>query len=284
MIVISGGKLDKNKSRITEDELEFYISESEKEGIIENGKSRMLQNIFDISEIYVKEVMVPRTDMVAIDITDPLESYIDKILASEFSRIPVYEDTVDKIVGILYVKDLLRFVNKDSVTFDIKKVLRKAYFIPETKKIDSLLGEFQKNRNHMAIVIDEYGGVDGLVTLEDILEEIVGEIWDEYDTEEEEVTEIADDTFIVDVRMDIDDFCEKFELEKTGEMQEYETVGGLVFDIAEKIPEVGEKYEYENYQFKILNKHERRLDKVELRRLENEPDTLQENSTDDEKI
>ncbi|MGD9808671.1 MAG: hemolysin family protein [Deferribacterales bacterium] len=284
MIVISGGKLDKNKSRITEDELEFYISESEKEGIIENGKSRMLQNIFDISEIYVKEVMVPRTDMVAIDITDPLESYIDKILASEFSRIPVYEDTVDKIVGILYVKDLLRFVNKDSVTFDIKKVLRKAYFIPETKKIDSLLGEFQKNRNHMAIVIDEYGGVDGLVTLEDILEEIVGEIWDEYDTEEEEVTEIADDTFIVDVRMDIDDFCEKFELEKTGEMQEYETVGGLVFDIAEKIPEVGEKYEYENYQFKILNKHERRLDKVELRRLENEPDTLQENSGDDEKI
>jgi len=286
MIILTGGKLDKSKSRITEDELEFYICESEKEGIIENGKSRMLQNIFDISEIYVKEVMVPRTDMVAIDITDPVESYLDKILASEFSRIPVYEETIDKIVGILYVKDLLQFVteDKDKVIFDLKKVLRKPYFIPETKKIDSMLGEFQKTRNHMAVVIDEYGGVDGIVTLEDILEEIVGEIWDEYDTEEHEVTEIADDTYIVDVRMDIDDFCEKFDLEKTDEMEEYETLGGLVFDIAEKIPEVGEKYEYENYRFKILNKHERRLDKVELRRLENEPEESQESSTDDEKL
>lgn len=260
------------------------MTKVEKEGIIENGKSRMLQNIFDISEIYVKEVMVPRTDMVAIDIEDPVESYIDKIHASEFSRIPVYEETIDKIIGILYVKDLLRFVNEDSTQFDLRKVLRKPYFIPETKKIDSMLSEFQRNRNHMAIVIDEYGGVDGLVTLEDILEEIVGEIWDEYDTEEQEVTEISENTFIVDVRMDIDDFCEKFGLEKTHEMDEYETVGGLVFDIAEKIPEVGEQYVYENYQFKILNKHERRLDKVELRRIEKEPDEKQENSTDDEKI
>lgn len=283
MIVLTGGKLDKNKSRITEDELEFYISESEKEGIIENGKSRMLQNIFDISEIYVKEVMVPRTDMVAIDITDPMESYIEKIQSSEFSRIPVYEETIDKIIGILYVKDLLRFVNNGATSFDLRKVLRKPYFIPETKKIDSMLSEFQKSRTHMAVVIDEYGGVDGIVTLEDILEEIVGEIWDEYDTEEHEVTEIADDTYIVDVRMDIDDFCEKFELEKTNDMDEYETVGGLVFDIAEKIPDVGEKYEYQNYQFKILNKHERRLDKVELRKLENETDG-RGSSVDDEKI
>ncbi len=234
MIALSGGKLDKDKNRITEDELEFYITESEKEGVIENGKSRMLQNIFDISEIYVKEVMVPRTDMIAIDIADPIESYMDKILASEFSRIPVYEENIDKIIGILYVKDLLRFVNTDNETVDLRKVLRKPYFIPETKKIDSMLGEFQKSRNHMAVVIDEYGGVDGIVTLEDILEEIVGEIWDEYDTEEHEVTQISNDTFIVDVRMDIDDFCDRFELEKTTEMDEYETVGGLVFDIAEK--------------------------------------------------
>jgi len=283
MIIITGGKLDKNKSRITEDELEFYISESEKEGIIENGKSRMLQNIFDISEIYVKEVMVPRTDMVAIDITDPVESYMEKIQSSEFSRIPVYEESIDKIIGILYVKDLLRFVNDGKTSFDLRKVLRKPYFIHETKKIDSMLSEFQKSRTHMAVVIDEYGGVDGIVTLEDILEEIVGEIWDEYDTEEHEVTEIADDTFIVDVRMDIDDFCEKFELDKTPEMEEYETLGGLVFDIAEKIPEVGEQYEYEKYQFKILNKHERRLDKVELRKLENESGD-KENSSDDERI
>jgi CBS domain containing-hemolysin-like protein len=275
IIVLSGGKLEKDH-KITEDELEFYITESEKEGILENGKSRMLQNIFDISEIYVKEVMVPRTDMVAIDITDPIDSYLDKILASEFSRIPVYEESIDKVVGILYVKDLLKYVKEDYSGFDLKKILRKPYFVPETKKIDSMLGDFQKSRNHMAIVIDEYGGVDGIVTLEDILEEIVGEIWDEYDTEEHEVTQVSEDSFIVDVRMDIDDFCKRFELEKTDEMEEYETVGGLVFDIAEKIPDVGEVYEYENYSFKILNKNERRLDKVELKRLHKEPEELKE--------
>ena len=284
MIKITGGKLDKANHRITEDELEFYISESEKEGILENGKSRMLQNIFDISEIYVKEIMVPRTDMVAIDISDPIDSYMEKILASEFSRIPVYEETVDKIIGILYVKDLLRFVNEDHAVVDLRKVLRKPYFVPETKKIDSMLSEFQRTRNHMAIVIDEYGGVDGIVTLEDILEEIVGEIWDEYDTEEHEGTQISEDTFIVDVRMDIDDFCEKFAIEKTEDMEEYETVGGLIFDIAEKIPEIGEQYKYDKYKFKILNKHERRLDKVELRRIQNEPDLKQESSADDEKV
>lgn len=284
MIIISGGKLDKNKNKITEDELEFYITESEKAGVIENGKSRMLQNIFDISEIYVKEVMVPRTDMVAIDITDPIDSIMEKIYSTEFSRIPVFEENIDNIIGILYVKDLLRFVNKEDEAFELRKVLRKPYFIPETKKIDAMLGEFQKRRNHMAVIIDEYGGVDGIVTLEDILEEIVGEIWDEYDTEEHMVTQTADDIYIVDVRMDIDDFCEKFELEKTTEMEEYETLGGLVFDVAEKIPDIGEQYTYENYTLKILNKQERRLDKVELRRIQINPDDNEESSTNNEKI
>lgn len=134
IIVLSGGNVEKSRHKITEDELEFYISESGKEGMLEDNKSKMLQNIFDISEIYVKEVMVPRTDMVAIDINTPAEEYLDRILASEFSRIPVYEDSIDKIVGILYVKDLLKFVKEDGVNFDLKKVIRKPFFVPETKK------------------------------------------------------------------------------------------------------------------------------------------------------
>lgn len=282
IIVLSGGNLEKSKHKLTEDELEFYITESSKEGSLENNKSKMLQNIFDISEIYVKEVMVPRTDMVAVEIDTPAGEYLDRILASEFSRIPVYEDSVDKIVGILYVKDLLKFVKEDGVNFDLRKVIRKPFFVPETKKIDAMMGEFQKSRNHMAVVIDEYGGVAGIVTLEDILEEIVGEIWDEYDTEEHEVVQTSDDTYIVDVRMDIDDFCEKFVIFKTHDMDEYETLGGLVFDIAGKIPEVGEVYKFEGYAFKILNKHERRLDKVELTRLHREPDNKEENSAENE--
>lgn len=282
MIVLSGGNLEKSKHKLTEDELEFYITESGKEGTLENHKSVMLRNIFDISEIYVKEVMVPRTDMVAVDIDSTPDEYLDRILVSEFSRIPVYDGSVDKIVGILYVKDLLKFVKEDGVNFDLKKVIRKPFFVPETKKIDAMMGEFQKSRNHMAVVIDEYGGVAGIVTLEDILEEIVGEIWDEYDTEEQEVTQLSDDMYIVDVRMDIDDFCDKFEIVKTHEMDEYETVGGLVFDIAGKIPEIGEVYEYSSYRFKILNKFERRLDKVELTRLHREPEDNEENSADNE--
>ncbi|MCD8552805.1 hemolysin family protein [Seleniivibrio sp.] len=280
IIILSGGNVEKSRHKITEDELEFYITESGKEGMLEDNKTKMLQNIFDISEIYVKEVMVPRTDMVAVDVNAPAEEYLDRILASEFSRIPVYEDSIDRIVGILYVKDLLKFVKEDGVNFDLKKVIRKPFFVPETKKIDSMMGEFQKSRNHMAVVIDEYGGVAGIVTLEDILEEIVGEIWDEYDTEEHEVVQTSDDTYIVDVRMDIDDFCEKFELEKTHDMEEYETLGGLVFDIAGKIPEVGEVYEFDGYSFKILNKNERRLDKVELTRLHREPEDNEENSAE----
>jgi len=284
MIIISGGNPERHKHKLTEDELEFYITESGKEGMLEDVKSQMLRNIFDISEIYVKEVMVPRTDMVAVEVSSEPKEYLDRILASEFSRIPVYEDSVDKIVGILYVKDLLKFVQEDGVNFDLKKVIRKPFFVPETKKIDAMMGEFQKSRNHMAVVIDEYGGVAGIVTLEDILEEIVGEIWDEYDTEEQEVTQLSEDSYIVDVRMDIDDFCDKFEIEKTHEMDEYETVGGLVFDIAGKIPEVGEVYEFSDYSFKILNKFERRLDKVELTRLHREPEDNEENSAHDQAV
>ncbi|MGE4317933.1 MAG: hemolysin family protein [Deferribacterales bacterium] len=284
MIIISGGNPERHKHKLTEDELEFYITESGKEGMLEDAKSQMLRNIFDISDIYVKEVMVPRTDMVAVEVSSEPKEYLDRILASEFSRIPVYEESVDKIVGILYVKDLLKFVQEDGVNFDLKKVIRKPFFVPETKKIDSMMGEFQKSRNHMAVVIDEYGGVAGIVTLEDILEEIVGEIWDEYDTEEQEVTQLSEDSYIVDVRMDIDDFCDKFEIEKTHEMDEYETVGGLVFDIAGKIPEVGEVYEFSDYSFKILNKFERRLDKVELTRLHREPEDNEENSAHDQAV
>lgn len=283
LIILSGGNADRAKHKITEDELEFYISESGKEGMLEDTKTQMLQNIFDISDIYVKEIMVPRTDMVAIDINSKPDDYLDRILSSEFSRIPVYDDSVDKIVGILYVKDLLQFVKEDGAHFDLRKVIRKPFFVPETKKIDAMMGEFQKSRNHMAVVIDEYGGVAGIVTLEDILEEIVGEIWDEYDTEEHEVTQVSDDSYIVDVRMDIDDFCEKFDIEKTHDMEEYDTVGGLVFDIAGKIPDVGEVYEFANYKFKILNKHERRLDKVELTRLHREPEEDEEYSAENEK-
>jgi len=267
LIKVSGGSLENGDPKITEDEIEYLIDVGGKEGVIAVDKTEMLSKIFDISEIYVKEVMVPRPDMVVIDIESEPSEIWKVIRETEYSRIPVFEEEIDNIIGILYVKDIARTKATLDDNFDFRSFLKNATFIPETKKIDTMLGEFQKSRTHIAIVIDEYGGVAGLLTLEDILEEIVGEIWDEYDTADLDIVQKDENNFILDVRLDIDDFCEKFDVEKTDEMEEYETLGGFIFDIAGKIPEEGEIYEYENYRFKILAVEDRKLDKVEVSRM-----------------
>lgn len=272
-IKISGGSLGNGGPKITEGELEYLVSVGHQEGVLENDKKEMIHNIFDISETYVKEAMVPRTDMMALNKEATEDEIWSLILETEYSRIPVYEGDIDNIIGVLFVKDLVKNFRKHE-KIDFEGAIRPPYFVPETKKIDDLLREFQKARAHIAIVIDEYGGVAGIITMEDILEEIVGEIWDEHDVEEHECVQVSDDTYIVDVRMDIDDFCEKFGIEKTQDMEEYETLGGLIFDIADKIPEVGEIYEYSEYRFKILTKHERRLDKIEIKKLAMQDDGL----------
>ncbi|MGA1861618.1 hemolysin family protein [Deferribacter thermophilus] len=265
MIKIMGGKLDNDRPKITEDEIEFLINVGEEEGVLENQKKEMLHNIFEISETLVKEIMVPRTEMVAIRVDQTLDEILDIVIDSEYSRIPVYEGRMDNIVGILYTKDLIKELRKDRNNFNLKSILRKPYFVPETKKIDNLLREFQANHIHLAIVIDEYGGVAGLVTLEDVIEEIVGEIRDEFDKEEEDkLVQISENVFIVDPLLDIDDFCEYFKIEKDESMKEYETVGGLIYFLSGKIPEIGEEYVFKNFKFKILEKSGKKLDKLEL--------------------
>ncbi|WP_238320634.1 hemolysin family protein [Limisalsivibrio acetivorans] len=266
LIKITGGKLDKGP-QLTEEEIEFIINVGEKEGVLENGQKEMLQNIFEIGDMNLNEIMVPRTDVVAVSIDESFDSIMEKILEHEFSRLPVYQESIDNIVGVLNVKDLLKYMSKGLEGYELKNMLRQVFFIPGTKKIDEMLTEFQKSRSHMAVVVDEYGGVSGIVTLEDILEEIVGEIWDEYDEEESEVDVIDESTFNVDSMMDIDDFCERFNIEKTEEMEKYETLGGLIFDLAGRIPETGDVYEHAGYSFHILNIEDRKLGKVEVKRL-----------------
>lgn len=270
VIKLMGGKIEKNGPIITEDELEFMIEESGKEGVLEDQQQEMLQNIFDISETYTKEVMVPRTDMLAIRHDTPLDTILETVSDAEFSRIPIYQDRLDNVIGVLYVKDLLKYIKQDKSAIEITEIMRKPHFVPETKKIDDLLKEFQLSRVHLAIVIDEYGGVAGIVTLEDVLEEIVGEIRDEYDDEEDNIVEVKDGIYHVDARLDIDDFCDYFKIDKTEDMEEYETFGGLIYDLAGNIPEKGNQYDFLEFHFKVLETDGRRLEKIELIRNQTE--------------
>jgi len=277
IIKLSGGSVENSGPKITEDEIEFLISVGEKEGILENQKREMLHNIFEISDTLAKEVMVPRTDLVAIKYGTDINEILNILAKTEYSRIPVYEGKMDNILGILYVKDLLKYVSKDIQQLDIKTILRKPYFVPSTKRIDDLLREFQLHRIHFAIVVDEYGGVDGIVTLEDILEEIVGEIRDEYDKDEkDEIIQVDDNTYEIDPKIDIDDFSKFFGLEIQDDL-DYETLGGLIFDLSGRIPEIGDVFTIGNLEILIKEKDGRRIKKVIVKVMKNDEPEEQKN-------
>ena len=273
VIKIMGGKIDKEQPLITEDEIEFMINVGEEEGILEDETKEMMHNIMDIKDISVKEIMVPRTEMVAVSIESTIDDVLKVIEEYEYSRIPVYENDLDHIAGILYVKDLIMYAKEGlkNLNIDLKNMIKKPFFVPETKNIYDLFKEFQSKRVHLAIVIDEYGGVAGIATMEDILEEIVGEIRDEYDSaEEDEFVEVNENTFIVDAGMDLDDFCEKLDIEKTEDMEDYETVGGLIYDLADKIPSEGEELDFtDKFRIKVIKTEGNKIVKVEVKRIEN---------------
>lgn len=251
----SGGK----KPKITEDELEFLINVGEKEGVLEKEKGEMLTNIFDISDIQVKEVMVPRTDVVAVPDDIEKSALLSLIEETEFSRIPVYHDSLDNIKGILYVKDIIRMTSRAYEVSDVMKLLRDPLIVPESKKIDLMLKDFQHKRLHMAVVVDEYGGTAGIVTMEDILEEIVGDILDEYDDDEKDVVEISENKFLIDAGMDFEDFCDMFGVEITDELSDYETLGGLILDIAGEVPQVDDSYDWRNFHFTVKDRKDNRI-------------------------
>ncbi len=271
IIKIAGGSVDAEKPLITEEELEFMISVSKDEGILEDQTKEMMHNIIDFKDITVKEIMVPRTEMVCIEINCSVAELLDLIEEHEYSRIPAYEGKLDNIVGIIYIKDLIKKLKEKSIEYiSLRELLREAMFVPETKNIYHLFKEFQAKRVHVAIVIDEYGGVAGLVTMEDILEEIVGEIRDEYDEkEEDDVIKIGEGKYIVDGGMDLDDFCEILGIEKTEDMKEYETVAGLVYDLADRIPEEGDEFELDGkYRLKVVKLSGKKIEKIEVEKIE----------------
>lgn len=260
---------------VTEEEIKMMIAEGEEKGTIEKGERLLLNNVFEFNDIIVSEIMTPRTDMFAIDINDKIEKILEEIDEFKYSRIPVYEENVDDIKGILFVKDILKPL-KDNEKIEIDKIIREPYFIPESKDIDELFKEMQQNKVQMAIVIDEYGGTAGLITMEDIIEELVGNIFDEYDEEEIDVKKIDENTYIVS------GLLTSYELKKVFDIEipdgDYETLSGYLLDRLGRIPDENEHpvIEDEKLTYKVEEMEDKRIKYVKICRNMNELSNHQE--------
>lgn len=254
------------ESRISEEEFKLMLEEGTKTGVIDKTEHELIESIFEFTDTTAKEVMIPRPDVVALKINMPRDQIVKIVLEEGYSRMPVYRDTIDTIVGVVYTKDLLGLLEYRDLII-LEDVIRPAYFIPETKKISQLMRELQQRKLHMAVVIDEFGGTEGIITMEDILEEIVGEIHDEYDEELKDIESTGDGSFLVNARISVKDFNERF---KAGvpEMDEYETVSGFLNKMTGHIPELNEEVRFENYLFTILKKSQRRIRLVKVKRID----------------
>jgi len=250
---------------IIEEEIKTLVDAGEEGGFIEEEEKEMIYSIFEFGDTLAREVMVPRIDMVAIEVSTSVLDALDVVMNAGHSRIPVYQETIDNIVGILYAKDLLQYWREDTSSLELGNILRSVYYIPETKKVDELLQELQQRKVHITLVVDEYGGTAGLVTIEDILEEIVGEIQDEYDSEEAFMEVISEDEIIFNGRMDIDDVNHIMDLELPTDRSD--TLGGLVYSNLGRVPVVGDKVYIENVEVTVLSVVRRQIKKVKVVRL-----------------
>lgn len=256
----------------SEEEVMSMLEAGQESGVLKEEGKKMINSIFAFDDKLAYEVMTPRTDVFVIDLEDPMEEYFDDLMTLRHSRIPVCIGERDNIIGILHIKDYLIKAREEGYDkVDIKSILRNAYFVPETKNIDSLLVELQKSRQQIAILIDEYGGFSGIVTMEDIIEEVVGNIDDEYDEEAEIIDKIDETTYLVDGDVDLDDLDDELGINLQSDNSE--TIGGFIIDILGEIPDesdVGRIIEFENYKFKIMSIGERRIERVKIYILDKE--------------
>lgn len=245
------------------DELEQALELTDKEDIKE--EKEILEGIIRFSDEMAREIMTSRQDIVCIDIRTSFRDVLKCIVDNNYSRIPVYQDNVDNIRGVLYIKDILPHIDKPS-NFRWQSLIRQAYFVPETKKIDDLLHEFQTNKVHIAVVVDEFGGTSGIITLEDILEEIVGEISDEYDEEEQTFVRLSDDTYIFEGKTKLVDFCRIVDLDDDffDDSLDADTLAGLMLELKGDFPKIHEKFTYNDLSFEILKKEQRRISRVKV--------------------
>ena len=250
---------------VTEEEIKTMVDAGEEGGVIEEEEKEMIYSIFQIGDTMAREIMVPRIDVLALDVDTPVQQAVDAVMAAGHSRVPVYQGSIDNIVGLLYAKDLLRAWKDGDQPAGLRDLLRPAYFVPETKKVDELLAELQQKRIHLAVVVDEYGGTAGIVTLEDIVEEIVGEIRDEYDINEEAMFErVNDDEYVFDARIDLDEVNDRLRLELPS--GESDSLGGFIYGQLGHVPAPAEKINTDRAEFEVLSVAGRRIRKVRVRR------------------
>ncbi len=265
LLKIMGLKKEMGGDILTEDELKTMILLGEEAGHFGKKKTQMLQGILELRDISVKEVMVPRRDVFAIDMGTPLDEIKEAIIDSPYSRIPVYRGEIDKIEGVLYAKDFLKALAMGR-EFKLEDLVGAPYFVPETKKIQAQLADFQRNHVHLAIILDEFGGTEGIVTMEDLLEEIVGEIWDESDRELRPVTRYGDGSISVDGKLTIRELNKELDIDIPEE--DFNTVAGLIMHRLGKVPEKGERHEYMGLKFTVQRMDGQAIIKIKIRKLQ----------------
>lgn len=243
-------------------EIQILLDQSKVGGAIQEGEHELMKNVFNFNFVTAKQIMMPRTAINALDIETPPAEIMDRIINEGYSRMPVYKETIDNIIGLVYTKDLLKMMNRKE-TIDLNVAIRPPYFVPQTKKISELLKELQERHMHMAIITDEFGGVAGIVTIEDILEELVGEIQDEHDEETPFVEKLSETEYVVNALATIEDVNEYLP-EELPKSNEYETVAGLVNKVFGRIPDFNDKIKYEDYEFTILKKSKQSVLVVKL--------------------
>jgi putative hemolysin len=261
------GKPDEDTDEDESDEMRLLVDENQEEVDLEQDEKDMIRAVVELDETLAREIMIPRIDVVAAAKESSIRQIIEIIVSTGYSRIPIYEDTIDNIVGLVYAKDLLPILEQGKIEEPITEIARTPHFIPESKKVDDLLHEFQQSKVHVAIVVDEYGGTAGLVTIEDLLEEIVGEIEDEYDAEESKVERVSDSEAVMNAKVSIDEVKDIFGVDIEGE--DYDTVGGFVFSRLGRIPVVADVIEIDGIKIEVLTTVGRRVKEVKISKISN---------------
>ncbi|HET8865504.1 MAG TPA: CNNM domain-containing protein [Gracilimonas sp.] len=259
--------LPKPTSKMTTEDIRTMAEVSEQEGSIKEDEREIIENVIGFGNITVREIMTSRVNIVAVSNDDSLQDVLSKIRDNGLSRMPLIENDLDNIEGVLYAKDVLPYLNaeEEEPSLNWKTISRKALFIPATKKLDDLLRDFQQEKTHIAIVVDEYGGTEGIVTMDDILEEIVGDITDDSGEEESLYTRFKSGIYIFDAKIDLDDMEEILDLDITTEEDEYETLGGLIYHLTESLPVVGERITYKNLELTVHSVKNNRIKKVRVK-------------------
>lgn len=265
--------LPKPNNKMTAQDLKTMAEMSEQEGSLKGDEREIIENVIEFGNITVREIMTSRVNIVAVPVNNSLEEVIQLIQEKGLSRMPLFENDLDNISGVIYSKDVLPYINSEmgEQLINWKTIARKALFIPATKKLDDLLRDFQHEKTHIAIVVDEYGGTEGLVTLDDILEEIVGDIGDEYDDQEEKLyTRFKNGVYIFDAKIDLDDLDEILNTSISSDDDEFETLGGLVYHLTERIPNVGERMIYKNLEMTVHSVKNNRVKKLRIKLMPSE--------------